>query len=203
MTVNNKLDEQAIREILVRAEQIHLGTTEQSEEDALLKAAEEAGLPRNAVEQALRERIAMQANNQGDFIFAPGGDGKLYIAEVLSDQNGITRAKFLNGSEVTFPSDQAMTATFLPGSKVQANWPAFGWWTCTVLGYDKPNRLVRLSDGFGTEKTISLTELRQINPDSINPLIRRAKALFKQNPMVFIIGAGLLFVSFVILLRNL
>jgi len=170
--VSHKFSEQQVREILARAEQIHLGAAEEQESDskALIKAAEEAGLPREAVEQALRERLETQIPNltPGEFVFAPSADGKLYVAEVKSSSATTTTIQFLIGSEISVPTEQIQTANFLPGSKVSANWPHWGWWTCTVLSFDKPNRLLRLSDGWGTEKTFPLAEVRIDPPKIVN-----------------------------------
>lgn len=170
--MSHKFTEQQVREILARAEQIHLGAANEQESDtkALIKAAEEAGLPREAVEQALRERLDTQTPNltPGEFVFAPSTDGKLYVAEVKSSGSNTTTVQFLIGSELSVPSSQIQPAVFLPGSKVKANWPHWGWWTCTVLSFDKPNRLVRLSDGWGTEKTFPLTEIRLDPPKVVN-----------------------------------
>lgn len=178
--MNHKLDEQAIREILVRAEEIHLGASSEgeSEHKALIKAAEEAGLPRDAIEQALRERLESSKlqTAPGEFVFAPSADGKLYVAEVIESNSTKIRVKFLNGSESTVSPESAQAATFLPGTKVYANWPHWGWWNCTVLSYDQPNRLLRLTDGMGSERSFPLTEIR-INP----PKSQHASSNFLQS----------------------
>lgn len=182
--MSHKLDEQAIREILVRAEQIHLGSSfeEESEHKALIKAAEEAGLPREAVEQALRESLenAKLQTSPGEFVFAPSTDGKLYVAEVLNSGSSQIKVRFLNGSEASISAESAQAASFHPGTKVYANWPHWGWWNCTVLGYDQPNRLLRLTDGMGSEKTFPLTEIR-INPPKNQTNIPFLQA-FNSNP---------------------
>ncbi|MBX3114530.1 MAG: hypothetical protein KF836_08185 [Fimbriimonadaceae bacterium] len=201
--MSHKFTEQQVREILARAEQIHLGATNEQESDtkALIKAAEEAGLPREAVEQALRERLDTQTPNltPGEFVFAPSTDGKLYVAEVKSSGSNTTTVQFLIGSELSVPSSQIQPAVFLPGSKVKANWPHWGWWTCTVLSFDKPNRLVRLSDGWGTEKTFPLTEIRLDPPRIVNTSSSWTKLAAKidANP-TYKIAAWCLFVTLAI-----
>ena len=196
--MSQKFDEQAIREILRRAEEIHIGAPREDDNDAkaIIKAAEEAGLPREAVEQALQERLSQtQASTApGEFIFVPSTDGKLYVAEVISADSITTRAKFLNRSEVTVPSNQTQPASFLPGSKVYANWPNFGWWNCTVVGFDKPNRLLRLTDGWGNEKSFPLAEIRINPPSQSNTNIHKTLLNFwEKNKMYIIIAAGILF----------
>ncbi len=201
--MSHRFSEQQIREILARAEQIHLGASEEQESDskALIKAAEEAGLPREAVEQALRERLEAETPNlnPGEFVFAPSADGKLYVAEVKSSNSVGTSVQFLNGSELTVSAAQIQPAKFLPGSKVNANWPHWGWWQCTVISFDKPNRLLRLSDGWGTEKTFPLAEVR-IDPPKIvntNSSWSRLAAKIDANP-TYKIAAWCFFVTLAI-----
>ncbi len=195
----SKLNENEIREILKRAEQIHIGASveeDDSDSKALIKAAEEAGLPREAVEQALRERLDSQTFTltPGDFIFAPSSDGKHYTAEFIESNAHTTRARFLTGGEISFPNEQAHPAQFLPGSKVQANWPNFGWWTCTVVAFDKPNRLLRLSDGWGNDKSFPLAEVRFIPPKvSNNDFMGKLTSFIDKNKIALIAVAGALF----------
>lgn len=199
--MSHRFSEQQIREILARAEQIHLGAGEELESDskALIKAAEEAGLPREAVEQALRERLEAETPNlnPGEFVFAPSSDGKLYVAEVKSTSASSTTVNFLNGSDLAVPTHQIQPAKFLPGSKVSANWPHWGWWLCTVISFDKPNRLLRLSDGWGTEKTFPLAEVRLDPPKIVNTNSSWSKlaAKFDANP-TYKIAAWCFFVVF-------
>jgi hypothetical protein len=202
-----KLNENEIREILKRAEQIHVGASleeEDSDSKALIKAAEEAGLPREAIEQALRERLGTQTTQAaaGDFIFAPSTDGKLYIAEFIESNSHTTRGRFLTGGEISFPTDQAQPAQFLPGSKVQANWPNYGWWTCTVISFDKPNRLLRLSDGWGNEKTFPLAEVRFVPPRvNNNDFVSKVTDIWERNKIAIIVTAGIVFLLSRIFLR--
>lgn len=206
--MGHKFNETEIREILRRAEEIHVGGSQEQESEAdskaLIKAAEEAGLPREAVEQALQERLQQTAapNTPGEFIYAPSTDGKLYVAEVISSQNGTITAKFLNGSETTFPASEAQPAHFLPGAKVQANWPNFGWWTCTVLGFDKPNRLIRLTDGWGTEKSFPLADIRYVpKKEHTTTLNKKLLDFWEANKMYIIIAAGIVFLLSRIFIR--
>ena len=203
-----KLNENEIREILKRAEQIHIGAAREDEEadsKALIKAAEEAGLPREAIEQALRERLEAQTitSTPGDFIFAPSADGKYYTAEFIESNAHTTRARFLTGGEISFPTEQAHPAQFLPGSKIQANWPNFGWWTCTVIAFDKPNRLLRLSDGWGNEKSFPLAEVRFTPPRvNNNDFFGQLTTFWEKNKMSLLIALGVVLVLGGMILRR-
>ncbi|ARU41318.1 hypothetical protein CCB80_09300 [Armatimonadetes bacterium Uphvl-Ar1] len=205
--VSQKFDEHAIREILRRAEEIHIGAPQQddTEAKAIIKAAEEAGLPRAAVEQALQERLAqVQATTTpGEFLFAPSADGKLYVAELISSNGATTRARFLNGSDISVPTSQTQPANFLPGSKVYANWPSFGWWNCTVISFDKSNRLLRLSDGWGNEKSFPLAEVRINPPVQANSKFHKDLIYFWDNyKMQLMIAVGVGLFVFIMILRN-
>lgn len=205
--MSQKFDEQAIREILRRAEEIHIGAPQQddTEAKAIIKAAEEAGLPRAAVEQALQERLTQSqpTTTPGEFLFAPSADGKLYVAEVVSSNGATTQARFLNGSDISVPTSQTQPANFLPGSKVYANWPSFGWWNCTVISFDKPNRLLRLSDGWGNEKTFPLAEVRINPPVQTNSKLQRDLIyIWDIYKMQIVIAAGVGLFVFGMIMRN-
>lgn len=184
-----ELNENEIKTILERAGQIQIesNTDIESETAALLKAAEEAGLSRQAVELALQERLSSQQLpcTKGDLIFAPRPDGSLHVAQVIESLGSVVRARFFNGAEVTIPRDQAIKADFQVGAKVQAYWPVHNWHTSTVIGFERENETVKLSDGWGFTKTFSLSEIR----------LRRKKILassfaqFWQNNYTYILAA--------------
>ena len=146
------LGDDDFRSVLVRASEI-----EQSEEirqadvEMLMAAAEEAGIPRSAVERALRERLLlpMKPPTAGQLTFVRSADDKYYVAEVLrASPEGFT-VRFLRGSEHTVQLDDLRPCSFLPGERVVVNWPWWGPWTCTVLSYDMGARRVMVTDGWG------------------------------------------------------
>lgn len=154
------------REVLARAEEIDLQRAMQLEEsnetNQLIAAAEEAGLSREAVLTALRERLSLaeQPLADGDLVFAQSADERHYVARVLSVDGGVLRVQFLNGSEATVKRAKCRPFQATPGSKMQAQWPNWGWWTCNVISYDSRNQKVQLSDGWSEQQWFHVSDVR-------------------------------------------
>lgn len=154
------------REVLARAEEIDMQRAmrleESNETNQLIQAAEEAGLSREAVMTALRERISLNEHPlaEGDLIFAKSADDRHYVARVQSVDGGILRVQFLNGSETTVERASCRPFQATPGSKMQAQWPSWGWWTCNVVTYDARNQKVQLSDGWGEQQWFHISDVR-------------------------------------------
>jgi hypothetical protein len=164
------LTPEELRDVLARAEEIQSssrrGPEMSIELESVISAAEEVGLTRSAVERALRERLDLPAvpPAAGSLVFAQSADGKLYAAEVLSVAPEQVRVRFLRGSEHEVPPDQVRPATLIPGERVTCNWPMWGAWTGTVVGYDSAKRRVKLNDGWGYTRTFPLAEVWLTHP---------------------------------------
>lgn len=188
---NELLTEEETRQVLARAEAIQArsgsGTTPMVSVGAILGAAEEAGLSREAVEQALRERATLvpETPKSGDLAYARSVDGREYVAEVLEADRDWLRVRFLNGGEQSVRSDQVRPASFPPGERVTCPWPGWGWWPCTVLSYDRDRRSVRVTDNWGANKTFALSDIR-IDP----PRARRAFGRTRLVLTVLAVGAA-------------
>ncbi|MCW5942110.1 MAG: hypothetical protein KIS66_07750 [Fimbriimonadaceae bacterium] len=186
---HEQLTEEETREVLARAEAIHSRKADDApmvSVEAILAAAEEAGLSREAVEQALRERnrsVAAPAK-VGDLAFARSVDGREYVAEVLASDDQAVRVRFLDGGEHTLPASQVRPATFLPGERVTCPWPGWGWWPCTVISYSATSRTVKVTDNWGSNKSFGIAEVR-IDP----PKVRRANSRTRVVLTVLAIGA--------------
>lgn len=159
------MEQEELKRLLTRAEQIQEQSRIDVELDAelrqIVQAAEEAGLDREAVLQAVQERISLRRPvSVGDFVFAASADGKKYPAKVVSVDSYSVTVKFLNGGDQTLAPDDVQRLSVAPGLKVEAPWPNFGWWTCTVVSYDPELMKVKLSDGWGSEHTFHLSDLR-------------------------------------------
>jgi hypothetical protein len=173
--MQESVNDQELREILQRAEEIH--NQEQTPLEVgprlqeIAKAAEEAGLSRSAVTQALRERTSALTNplEQGALVFGNVGEGKFYVAEVLEVEKSHAKVRFLGGSDARLSLEELRPFQFLPGQKVKCPWPDWGWWTCTVVSYDRENRKLRASDGWGSEQTFHISDVF-IQPDA-KPLV--------------------------------
>lgn len=159
-----RLTDDELRDVLARAEEIQRasrhGAEMNAELEAVIGAAEEVGLARPAVERALRERLSLPAAPPavGALTFARSADDKFYAAEVLSVSAEGVRVRFLRGSEHVVTLDQLRPCAFIPGERVVCNWPWWGPWTCTVVGYDAVKQRVKLSDGWDT-KTFPIAEV--------------------------------------------
>lgn len=163
--MQQRLDEVATREVLARAEEIHLheqipvelgeGTND------LVRAAEEAGLSRSAVTQALRERLATQRTplEPGSLVLAEAGQGKLYAAEVLELSPGHAKVRFMSGVEASVSREDVEPFQMFPGQVVRCPWPNWGWWTCTVVSYDHKKKKVKATDNWGGKETFNLGDI--------------------------------------------
>lgn len=169
-----------LREVLERAEEIQLQSAispESSELDGIVAAAEEAGLSRDAVLQAVRERLSLLGHPPeiGDRVFAKSADGHFYVAKVVSVHEGRVKVLYLNGSEHALGAADLRPCTFLPGQKLMCPWPHWGWWTCTVLSFDNKRDKVKVTDGWGTEKSFKVSEVRLPIERSLSERTQRMK----------------------------
>ncbi len=160
-----RFDDEHVREVLARAEEIHqqellpLDIGPQMQE--VVQAAEESGLSRSAVMQALRERVSAHRTppEPGELVFAPSEEGDWYAAELVAVDKGQAKVRFLGGSDARFSLEELRPFQMLPGQQVQCPWPDWGWCGCTVVSYDRENRKVRLSDFWGSEYTFHLSDV--------------------------------------------
>lgn len=127
----------------------------------MIQAAEEVGIPRAAVERALRERFGLPAQppRAGALTFARSADGKYYVAEVLAATPDEVRVRYLRGSEHTVALDEQRPCAFLPGERVVCHWPWWGPWTCTVISFDAEKGRIKVSDGWGETRSFPIAEV--------------------------------------------
>ncbi len=156
------LPHEEIRAVLARAAEIERGMpSTRADLEAVIDAAVEVGIPRHAVERALRERLTMPMRPPavGNLVFAKSADDKFYVAEVLSASDDAIHARFLRGGEHTVSLDELRPCSFLPGERVVCRWPWWGPWTCTVMSYDAANQRVTVTDGWGETATFPISEV--------------------------------------------
>jgi hypothetical protein len=173
--VRAQLTEDDIKAVLARAEDIHLRAGPPSGDDIMV-AAEEAGLPREAVEQALRERFELfgEPPKVGDLVFAKSSDDRHYVAEVVAESPNGFRIRFAKGSESTVPLASLRPCSFLPGEEIVVNWPWWGWWTVTVEQYDASAKSVLVTDGW-TNEWFAMSDVR-LDPPKKPRSVRHALA---------------------------
>ena len=158
------LSDQELRDVLARADEIQRGLrsgTSRAELEQVISAGEEVGLSRGAMEQALRERLGIRLTppEVGSMVFARAGGEKYYAAEVLSVSPETVRVRFLRGSEHTVDVDEVRPCALIPGEKVMVEWPWWGPWLCTVIGYDASRQRVKVSDGWGYTRAFPVAEV--------------------------------------------
>lgn len=155
------LSEEQVRDVLARAEEIQ-SRSSAGTYDSVIAAAEEAGLTRSAITQAIQERVGafVESPPVGQLVFAKGEKGRYFPAEVVSTSGVHVSIRFLNGSEQTVAFDALRPLTLLPGESVVCPWPDWGFWTCSVVSFDAARRRVRVTDNWGSgEKTFDLDEV--------------------------------------------
>jgi len=159
-----RLTDEEFRDVLTRAAEIE-GAAQASERNldvaAVIAAAEEAGLSRQAVELALRERLNLPATVPavGALAWARSADDKFYVVEVISVSEESARVRFLRGSEHQVALNELRPCAFHPGEKVACLWPMWGAWTCTVVAYDAEKQRVKLNDGWGYTRKFPVSEV--------------------------------------------
>ena len=97
-------------------------------------------------------------------MFAKSADGYFWVAKVLEINGPSVRVRFLNAGEMQVGVADLRNCTFLPGQRVMCMWPDYGWWTSIVQSYDEDSGMIRASDGFGTDGTFKISEIRMTAP---------------------------------------
>src|SRR5688572_4228277 len=140
-----------MRQVLERAAELeNAAPLGPADVEVLFHAADEVGIPRAAVERALREMNATLPSppTVGQLVFARSADDCYYVAEVTEALDAQFKVRFLRGGENTLHTDEMRPCSLLPGQRVRVKWPSWGNWTCTVLSYDAEQRRVIVSDGW-------------------------------------------------------
>src|SRR5687767_10773915 len=128
---------QRAREI---AEQSRALAVPAAECEALLAAGDEVGIPRDAIMQALRERVpaAIEVFTPGQDVWAPSLDGLWYPAAITHLGEHAATVRFVNGGEAQCALDDLRPLSLLPGRKLYANLPFWGWYGVELESYDAP-----------------------------------------------------------------
>jgi hypothetical protein len=161
-----QLDETTLREVLLRAEEIDSGTQAgvkpAANFDEMVAAAEEAGLSRHAISQALRERFGWQgeALMPDTLVWAKSADGNSYLARVIGTTQESVKVRFLSGSDKTLPFVDIQEFSVIPGSTLSYNSPSWSSWiNAQVVRYNEDTRSVTFNT-WGTEETVTLDKVR-------------------------------------------
>lgn len=187
-----QLSDDELRDVLARAEAIQTALTgpgASAEFEVVIQAAEEVGIAREAVEQALRERFGVPASppKPGDLAFVRSADGKYYPAEILATERDRVSVRFLSGGEATVAPEDLRTGSLLPGARIMVPWPYWGPWNVAVVSYDAAERRVKVSDGWNT-RTFRLSDVWLEAPKAARAPGRARRRLYAA-----LLGAGATF----------
>lgn len=182
----SNLSSQTMSRVLERARAIEAGerlVAPAGDLEAFLRAGEELGIGRDALLQALREEVGHSPTGfaHGDMVFAKSADGFYYIGTILDLSGPSATVRFAAGGEQTCSQMDLRAFQGLPGLKVQANFPVWGWATCEVIGYDADAAQVTVSDGF-VRRSCGLQDIRMAPPKqkldrTLTPLLWRVGLL--------------------------
>ncbi len=161
----SRLTPEAVRSVLARAEEIQLqagATTSQDEIELVVRAATEAGLSEAAVMQALRERLSLVSDTlaPGHRVFAKSADGYFYPALIDSVHEMTATVKFIAGGEAMVARGDLRPMNLMPGQKVYCPWKDWGWWNCTIVGFNTLTDELEVSDGWGETAKFKVSEVR-------------------------------------------
>jgi hypothetical protein len=155
------LTDDDIRSIVARAEQLQNSADSSDDElEALVRAGEEIGISRTAMQRALQERLGTPLRPEvGQLLFAKAPDEKYYVAELLAESDDEYRVRFLRGGERMVARYELRACSFLPGERIVCPWPGWGAWTCSVLSYDAAQGLVNVTDGWAETATFPIRDV--------------------------------------------
>lgn len=164
--VGKQLEEGNAPEVFKRATEISSETSqllEFPEVDAYVRAAEEAGIPRDATLQALRERLASMEKTftPDESVFAKSQDGYFYPGKIVKVESSSATVRFYNGGEGPVSLSDLRPMSMAPGSKVQYMSPSMSmWYSAVVARFNRDSLTVTMAPWAGNEETVSLDKVR-------------------------------------------
>jgi hypothetical protein len=130
-----------VHEVLRRAQEIEsqqgVSLDGNTDVDGLIKAADEVGIKRDTVLQALRERISVvdEPLCKNDFVFARLPDGCYHPGTVVSLNGEVVEVTFTNGGTASVQMPAIHRFRGLPDEPIYCELPRRGWVRCTVQTY--------------------------------------------------------------------
>lgn len=169
-TIQERMDQDELRQLLTRAEEIQAQSNVDVRLDEELRqvvaAAEEAGLDRESIMRALKERKSLvRPLAEGELVFARSADGHSYPARLTSVDALSATVKFLNGGDSVQSLEDVRRLAVIPGMKLEVPWPNWGWWPANVVSFDVENSKVKMNDGWGNEHTFHISDVRLRAPE--------------------------------------
>lgn len=133
--------------------------------EAYVSAAEEIGIPRDAMLQALRERqlLPVDSVSPGDSVFALSADNAFYpatIVRVVNDASIVV--KFVAGGEHTVSAYDIRPQSMVPGRLLQFQHEDLGegiWFSGRLVDYNPVKQVATVSNGY-MSFTVSINRIR-------------------------------------------
>jgi hypothetical protein len=155
-----------IAALIHRATQIQEGSGDLSfsklNTDEFVRAAEEAGISREATLQALRERLQVikETYGPGQFAFAKSGDQQHYVVKILSGEGDTAKVRFMSGGEATVHVADLRPFNLGPGTKLEYMSPSWNMWlSSNVLRFNAETQVATFNY-WGNEETVPLDQIR-------------------------------------------
>lgn len=187
-------------EVLRRAQEIDNHTHDQVGVEDYVKAAEEAGISREAVLMALRERLGVPLTmpTVGEMVFAKSADGHYYAATISSIEEKDMKVRFVNGSDSRITTVDLREFNLSPGQKV--NYQSSGmWWDAEIVRYNAEGRSVTVNI-WGSEETVSLEKIRIRKPTSFE--LNKSLNAWIARAAIFLSGSGIGIILYRILTKG-
>jgi hypothetical protein len=182
-----RLTDDDLREVLKRAEEIERtgepAEVADTDVQAIISAATEAGYGRAAVERAISERFDLVTPVVGARVFAKANE-RYYVADIVSVDAGGVRVKFVKGGEHVVATSDIRRCALVPGAEVSCDWPWWGPWRCSLVTYDERSGYLKLSDRWGSTTICHLGDIW------IEPEKKLAKRQMGKGRVVALLSAG-------------
>jgi hypothetical protein len=167
-----RLNDEELAAVVQRAHEIQslqgrLDETKTSVED-YMRVAEEMGVSREAMQQALSERFAFlhREIEPGTLVFARSSDGRGYAAKVVSSDGDAVHVRFLNGGDARVGRHELQEPSFAPGATYEFFSPSYSMYVRgQVTRFDRDALTVSYS-AWGSEETVPLSKVRTPRPRS-------------------------------------
>ena len=176
-----KLDDASLGEVVRRAQEIQDQTQLMLEPnpdlEQYVKAAEEAGIHRDATMQALRERLSLPVEmfKPGEYVFAKSADGFYYIALLMAIEGRKAKVEFLTGSEHYCDASDLRLFSLTPGQKVSYFSKGSGmWWEGQLTKFSREKKSVTVTC-WGDSETVALEKVRLPRDVQVLPMSDRAR----------------------------
>lgn len=176
-----KLDDASLGEVVRRAQEIQDQTQLMLEPspdlEQYVKAAEEAGIHRDATMQALRERLSLPVEmfKPGEYVFAKSADGFYYTALLMAIEGRKAKVEFLTGSEHYCDASDLRLFSLTPGQKISYFSKGSGmWWEGQLTKFNRDKKTVTVTN-WGDSETVALEKVRLPRDVQVLPMSYRTR----------------------------